>query len=49
MSTTTASKFSPEVGERAVRMVSEHRADHRSEWQNGLHGGDAAPLVPGGG
>ena len=28
----TTSKFSPEVRERAVRMVSEHRADHRSEW-----------------
>jgi transposase len=28
----TTNKFSPEVRERAVRMVSEHRADHRSEW-----------------
>ena len=24
--------YSPEVRERAVRMVSEHRGDHRSEW-----------------
>ncbi|WP_410482857.1 IS3 family transposase [Sphingomonas sp. A2-49] len=29
----TTNKFSPEVRERAVRMVSEHRADHRSEWE----------------
>lgn len=28
----TTNKFSREVRERAVRMVSEHRADHRSEW-----------------
>jgi len=28
----TTNKFSPEVRERAVRMVSEHRGDHRSEW-----------------
>lgn len=28
----TTNKFSPEVRERAVRMVSEHRADYRSEW-----------------
>ena len=28
----TTNKFSPEVRERAVQMVSEHRADHRSEW-----------------
>lgn len=25
-------QVSPEVRERAVRMVSEHRADYRSEW-----------------
>jgi transposase len=25
-------KFSPEVIERAVRMVSEHRAEHESQW-----------------
>ena len=25
-------KFSPEVRERAVRMVQEHRADHPSQW-----------------
>ena len=24
--------YSPEVRERAVRMVSEHRGEHRSEW-----------------
>jgi len=28
----TKNKFSPEVGERAVRMVDEHRADYGSEW-----------------
>ena len=28
----TTNKFSPEVRERAVRMVSEHRADYRWEW-----------------
>ena len=27
-----APKFSPEVRERAVRMVFEHRADHPSQW-----------------
>ena len=26
-------KFSPEVRERAVRMVGEHRADRGSEWE----------------
>ena len=29
---TRASKFSPEVQERAVRMVSEHAADYPSQW-----------------
>lgn len=29
----TRNKFSPEVRERAVRMVDEHRADYRSEWE----------------
>jgi hypothetical protein len=28
----TRNKFSPEVCERAVRMVEEHRADYGSEW-----------------
>lgn len=28
----TRNKFSPEVRDRAVRMVEEHRADHDSEW-----------------
>jgi transposase len=28
----TGNKFSPEVRERAVRMVEEHRADYGSEW-----------------
>ena len=28
----TRNKFSPEVRERAVRMVGEHRADYGSEW-----------------
>ena len=30
--TKTTNKFSPEVRERAVRMVGEHRADYPSEW-----------------
>jgi transposase len=29
---TTGTKFSPEVRERAVRMVEEHRGDYGSEW-----------------
>ena len=29
---TTRTKFSPEVRDRAVRMVKEHRADYGSEW-----------------
>ena len=29
----TTNKFSPEVRERAVRMVREHRADYGSEWE----------------
>ena len=29
---TRPSKYSPEVRERAVRMVSEHRGEHESEW-----------------
>ncbi|EIZ80094.1 transposase [Novosphingobium sp. Rr 2-17] len=29
----TANKFSSEVRDRAVRMVSEHRADYGSEWE----------------
>ena len=28
----TTNKFSPEIRERAVRMVGEHRADYASEW-----------------
>jgi transposase len=30
--TTKSNRFSPEVRERAVRMVQEHRADHPSLW-----------------
>jgi len=29
----TTNKFSPEVRERAVRMVGEHLAEYRSEWE----------------
>ncbi len=29
---TRASKYSPEVQERAVRMVAEHAAQHTSQW-----------------
>lgn len=29
----TTNKFSPEVRERAVRMVGEHWVDHASEWE----------------
>jgi len=29
----TTNKFSPEVRERAVRMVGEHRADYRKRWR----------------
>ena len=51
------SKYSPEVRERAVRMVFEHAPEHPSQWaairsiagKLGMHGGDAAPLgAPGG-
>ncbi len=30
--TTRSTRYSPEVRSRAVRMVSEHRAEHASEW-----------------
>ncbi|MDK4805503.1 MAG: hypothetical protein OC190_03040 [Novosphingobium aromaticivorans] len=29
----TRNKFSPEIRNRAVRMVGEHRADYGSEWE----------------
>ena len=29
----TRTKFSPEIRDRAVRMVGEHRADYGSEWE----------------
>ena len=46
------SRFSPEVRERAVRMVEEHRATHASEWgvlqsvgaEAWLHGRDATEV-----
>ena len=28
----TSQRFSPEVRDRAVRMMSEHRSDHASQW-----------------
>ena len=33
MTSKTTNKFSPEVRERAVRMVLEHAKDHASEWE----------------
>lgn len=50
----TTNKFSPEVRERAVRMVGEHprsrlgmESDHLDCQQVRFHGGDVALLVPG--
>lgn len=53
----TKDNFSPEVRDRAVRMVEEHRADIRLGMggdqfncrQDRLHGTDATPLPPCGG
>ena len=47
MTSKTTNKFSPEVRERAVRMVGEHRVDYGSEWaalgcHNQRHWRDAA-------
>jgi transposase len=33
MTKSTSKRYSPEVRERAVRMVREHRADHASQWE----------------
>jgi hypothetical protein len=43
----TRNKFSPEVRERAVRMVGEHRADYGSEWEavNGRAGDRARKFL----
>jgi transposase len=32
MTNKTSTKYSPEVGERAVRMVFEHQGEHTSQW-----------------
>jgi transposase-like protein len=49
---TRAGRFSPEVRERAVRLVFEHTEKHASQWaaicsirrEDRMHGRDAAPL-----
>ena len=33
MTKTTSKRYSPEVRERAVRMVREHRGEHASQWE----------------
>jgi len=33
MTKPTSKRYSPEVRERAVRMVREHHADHASQWE----------------